>query len=128
MEFTSHGAGVGRAAAAVDFHQNHRHIFFTGDVLFENQRTLAGAKFPAGHFDTVIMETTRGTTERPEGKERVNEIARLITSINDTIQRGGSYLIPVFALGRMQEMFSILHDARKFGRLVACPIYTGGLG
>jgi Cft2 family RNA processing exonuclease len=74
------------------------------------------------------METTRGTTERPAGKERVNEVARLITSINDTIQRGGSFLIPVFALGRMQELFSILHDARKFGRLVECPIYTGGLG
>src|SRR5262249_45159362 len=98
------------------------------DVLFENQRTLAGAKFPVGHFDTLIMETTRGVTERPEGRERVNEIARLITSINDTIKRGGSYLIPVFALGRMQELFSILHDARKFGKLAACPIFTGGLG
>ena len=79
-------------------------------------------------FDTVVIETTRGTTERPPGKERVNEIARLISSINDTIQRGGSYLIPVFALGRMQELFAILHDARKFGRLVDCPIVTGGLG
>jgi Cft2 family RNA processing exonuclease len=28
----------------------------------------------------------------------------------------------------MQEIFSVLHDARKFGRLVDCPIYTGGLG
>jgi Cft2 family RNA processing exonuclease len=37
-------------------------------------------------------------------------------------------LMPIFALGRMQEIFSILHDARKFGRLVDCPIYTGGLG
>ena len=36
--------------------------------------------------------------------------------------------MPVFALGRMQEVFAILHDARKFGRLVDCPIFTGGLG
>jgi Cft2 family RNA processing exonuclease len=28
----------------------------------------------------------------------------------------------------MQEIFSVLHDARKFGKLVPCPIYTGGLG
>ena len=75
-----------------------------------------------------LVETTRGSTERPAGKERVNEMPRLITAINDTIQRGGSFLIPVFALGRMQELFAILHDARKFGRLVDCPIYTGGLG
>jgi Cft2 family RNA processing exonuclease len=128
IEIILHPAGHVAGAAAVEIRHKHRAILITGDVLFENQRTLAGAKFPSGHFDTLIMETTRGATERPEGKERVPEINRMITSINDTIQRGGSFLLPVFALGRMQEIFSILHDARKFGRLVECPIYTGGLG
>ncbi|HEX2099490.1 MAG TPA: MBL fold metallo-hydrolase, partial [Candidatus Synoicihabitans sp.] len=53
---------------------------------------------------------------------------RLITTINDTIQRGGSFLLPVFALGRMQEVLAVFHDARKFGKLVNCPIYASGLG
>lgn len=128
IEIIFHPAGHVAGAAALELHYKHRQIFITGDVLFENQRTLVGAKFPSGHFDTLIMETTRGTTERPVGKERVNEVARLITSINDTIQRGGSFLIPVFALGRMQEVLSIIHDARKFGRLVECPIFASGLG
>ena len=128
IELIFHPAGHVAGAGGLELRHKHRHIFFTGDVLFEAQRTIGGAKFPAGHFDTLIMETTRGATERPVGKERVHEINRLITAINDTIQRGGSFLIPVFALGRMQEVFSILHDARKFGRLVECPIYTGGLG
>jgi Cft2 family RNA processing exonuclease len=123
-----HPAGHVAGAAAVEIHHKHRAVFFTGDVLFENQRPLPGAKFPAGHFDTLVMETTRGITERPLGKERVNEVARLITSINDTIQRGGSFLLPVFALGRMQEILAIVHDARKFDRLVECPIYASGLG
>ncbi len=128
IEIIFHPAGHVAGAAAVELRHKHRAIFITGDVLFESQRTLPGAKFPAGHFDTLIMETTRGTTERAPGKERGNEIARLITSINDTVQRGGSYLIPVFALGRMQEILSVMHDARKFGRLVDCPIYASGLG
>jgi Cft2 family RNA processing exonuclease len=128
IEVIFHPAGHVAGACAVEIHHKHRQVFFTGDVLFENQRTLPGAKFPAGHFDTLVMETTRGTTERPLGKERVNEIARLIASINDTIKRGGSFLIPVFALGRMQEILSVIHDARKFGRLVECPIFASGLG
>jgi Cft2 family RNA processing exonuclease len=128
IEIIFHPAGHVAGAAGVELRHKHRQIFLTGDVLFEPQRTLPGAKFPAGHFDTLIMETTRGLTERPAGKERVNEVARLITSINDTIQRGGSFLIPVFALGRMQEILSVVHDARKFGRLVECPIYASGLG
>jgi Cft2 family RNA processing exonuclease len=128
IEIILHPAGHVAGAAGVEIRHKHRHIFFTGDVLFEPQRTLAAAKFPAGHFDTLIMETTRGATERPVGKERVHEISRLITSINDTVQRGGSILIPVFALGRMQEVLSIFHDARKFGRMVECPIFASGLG
>lgn len=128
VEIMFHHAGHVAGAAGVEIRHKHRSVFFTGDVLFENQRTLAGAKFPAGHFDTLVTETTRGTTERPLGKERVNEVARLVASINDTIHRGGSFLIPVFALGRMQEILAIVHDARKFGRLVDCPIYASGLG
>ncbi len=123
-----HAAGHVAGAAALEIRHKHRGIFFTGDVLFENQRTLPGAKFPAEHFDTVVTETTRGTTERPLGKERVHEVARLIESINDTIKRGGSFLMPIFALGRMQEILSVMHDARRFGRLVDCPIYASGLG
>jgi Cft2 family RNA processing exonuclease len=128
IEVMLHPAGHVAGAAAVEIRHKHRGIFITGDVLFENQRTLPGAKFPAGHFDTLITETTRGTTERHPEKTRTAEMARLVASINDTIQRGGSFLIPVFALGRMQEVLTIIHDARKFRRLVECPIYGSGLG
>jgi Cft2 family RNA processing exonuclease len=74
------------------------------------------------------METTRGATEPTVGRERAKEVSRLIDTINDTLRRGGSVLVPVFALGRMQEVFTILHDARKFGRLADSSIYASGLG
>jgi Cft2 family RNA processing exonuclease len=128
LEIIFHQAGHVAGAAGVEIHHKHRKFFFTGDVQFEAQRTVPAAKFPIDHFDTLVTETTRGDTERPVGKERVNEVARLITTINETIQRGGSMLIPTFALGRMQEILSIVDDARKFGRLVNCPIYASGLG
>ncbi len=127
IEIILHPAGHVAGAAGVELRHKHRQIFITGDVLFEDQRILPGAKFPAGHFDTLIMETTRGATEG-SGRSRADEMARLVDSINQTIKRGGSFLIPVFALGRMQEVLTILHDARKFGRLVECPIVASGLG
>lgn len=128
IELILHPAGHVAGAAAVEIRHKHRAIFFTGDVLFDDLRTLPGARFPTGHFDTIVTETTRGTTERPEGQERVHEVERLIKSINDTISRGGSFLLPVFALGRMQEILTVIHDARKFGKLVDCPIIGSGLG
>ncbi|HVT73116.1 MAG TPA: MBL fold metallo-hydrolase [Lacunisphaera sp.] len=128
IELMFHPSGHVAGATAVEIHHGLRKIFLTGDVLFDDLRTLKGAHFPIGHFDTLIIETTRGMTERAFGKERVHEIARLMASINATIARGGSFLLPVFALGRMQELLAVFHDARRFGRLIDCPIYAGGLG
>jgi len=128
IEIILHSAGHVAGAAGLEIRHKHRSIFFTGDVLFADQRTVPGAKFPAGHFDTLVTETTRGDTERAADKSRAAEMARLVASINDTIQRGGSFLIPVFALGRMQEILSIVHDARRFRRLVDCPVFASGLG
>lgn len=128
IELILHPAGHVAGAAAIELRHKHRAIFFTGDVLFDDLRTLPGARLPTGHFDTIVTETTRGDTRRPLGKKRSEEVQRLIEAINDTIRRGGSFLLPVFALGRMQEVLSIMHDARRFGRLVECPIYASGLG
>ena len=128
IEFTFHPAGHIPGAAGVEIIHKHRRIFVTGDVLFNVQRILDGAKFPKGKFDTLITETTHGATEKPPGHERSQEMIRLIDTINATIQRGGSVLIPVFALGRMQEIMAILHDARKFNRLADAQIFVSGLG
>lgn len=128
VEIVLHPAGHVAGAAALEVRHKHRGIFFTGDVLFDDLRTLPGAHFPVGQFDTIVTETTRGLTERPVGKERRHEVDRLVRSINDTINRGGSFLLPVFALGRMQEILTILYDARRFGQLVDCPIIGSGLG
>ena len=128
IEFTFHPAGHIPGATGVEIIHKHRRIFVTGDVLFNVQRILDGAKFPKGKFDTLITETTHGATEKPPGHERSQEMIRLIDTINATIQRGGSVLIPVFALGRMQEIMAILHDARKFNRLADAQIFVSGLG
>ncbi|HTL66432.1 MAG TPA: MBL fold metallo-hydrolase [Lacunisphaera sp.] len=128
IEFILHPAGHIPGAAGVEIHHKNRRFFFTGDVLFNVQRILAGAMFPTARFDTLVMETTRGVTERTPGQARSHEMIRLVDTINATIQRGGSVLIPVFALGRMQEIMAILHDARKFNKLVEAPIFASGLG
>jgi Cft2 family RNA processing exonuclease len=128
IEITLFPAGHVAGAAGVQIIHKHRAIFFTGDVLFDDQRILPGARFPRQHFDTVITETTRGASPAIAGKSRHEEVERLLQIINNTIHRGGSVLIPVFALGRSQEVLTILNDARQAGHLVECSVFGGGLG
>jgi len=128
LEITFFQAGHVAGAAGVRLVYKHRSIFFTGDVLFREQLILPGAKFPEQEFDTVVLETTKGATPPVPGITRESETDRLIETIGATLARGGSVLIPAFALGRMQEMLTLLHKARVTGQLAACPIYCTGLG
>ncbi|RME73240.1 MAG: MBL fold metallo-hydrolase [Verrucomicrobia bacterium] len=128
VEITFHQAGHVAGAAGIELRYGHQSAFITGDVQFDAQRVIGGARFPAKHFDIVVTETTRGATEsRPSGA-RASEVDRLLVAIDKTIKRGGSVLIPVFALGRMQEIFVVLNEARQAGRLPDVPIFAAGLG
>ena len=128
IEIILHPAGHVAGAAGVEVHYRKKSLFLTGDVMYENQRTLDGAKFPAGHFDVLVTETTRGDTAPTPDRTRTTEINRLLASITTAIKGGGSFLLPVFALGRMQEILTILHEGRRSGRMPHCPIYASGLG
>ena len=128
LHLTLHAAGHVPGAAGIMLQYKHRKIFFTADVLFEDQNILPGARFPGIPVDTLVMETTRGATPKVEGVTRTSETARFVETLDATLAHGGSVLIPVFALGRMQEVLAIIAEARQKRRLRKCPIYTAGLG
>ena len=128
IEVILHPSGHVAGAAAVELIHNDRRIVFTGDVLFDAQRTLPGAHLPQGKIDTLILETPRGAKAREHGVTRASEVDKLVTRIGEILERDGSCLIPVFALGRMQELFKIIYEARSFGRLPHCPVHAAGLG
>ncbi|MEC8650322.1 MAG: MBL fold metallo-hydrolase [Verrucomicrobiota bacterium] len=128
IEVILHPAGHVVGAAAVELVYKHRRIVFSGDIMFDNQLTFAGAILPKPPIDTLILETTRGAHSRAEGTSRGTEVERLVLKINEILARDGSCLIPVFALGRMQEILKIVYNARNAGKLARCPIFAAGLG
>ena len=103
-------------------------IFYTGDVNFDDQTISTGARFPEEPMDVVIIETTRGDHETPEGFTRVAEEARFAGALKKAFDRGAAVLVPVFALGKTQELLAILAGMQKRGQLAyGSPIYIGGL-
>lgn len=105
-----------------------RTVFYTGDVNFENQTISQGAQFPEEPLDVVITETTRGDFAQAEGFTREKEELRLGKAINTAFERGGCVLMPLFALGKTQEMLAMFFEFRKKGLLrTSVPIYIGGL-
>jgi len=128
IEITAYHAGHVAGAVSFELKYDGKRTFFTGDVLFNDLRTLDGAQLPRHPIDTLVMETTRGGAERPAGRQREAEIVRLLQDVRKVLNRGGSALIPVFALGRMQEMLVVLDEARKKKALPPTPVFCSGLG
>ncbi|HEX8296799.1 MAG TPA: MBL fold metallo-hydrolase, partial [Chthoniobacteraceae bacterium] len=105
-----------------------RTIFYTGDVQFDDQTIMQGARFPEYPLDVLIIETTRGDRATPEGFTRAGEEARFAEAIRSAFAKGSGILIPLFALGKTQEALAMFHEFRRQGLLGLGPIYIGGLG
>lgn len=129
LEVEFQHAGHVPGAVSVLLRHKKESILLSGDILFTDQNILPGATPPdSQQVNTLVLETTRGGTHREPGRSRAEEIDRLVETVGDTIAQGGSVLLPVFALGRMQEVLSILHEAFRQGKIPDCPVHTSGLG
>lgn len=126
LEFYDAGHALG--AAGIMVRGQHQTLFYTGDVCFHDQTILKAACFEDIEADVLIMETTRGAREPKPGFTREAEIERLGAAINQALERGGSVMIPVFALGRTQEILAMLALLMRAGKLRRQQIYIGGLG
>jgi cleavage and polyadenylation specificity factor subunit 3 len=97
-------------------------ILFTGDYSVEQDRHLISASVPDGiKVDVLITESTYGVASHVPRLEREQALMKSITSI---LNRGGRVLMPVFALGRAQELLLILDEYwRKHKEYQNIPIY-----
>ncbi len=105
-------------------------ILYTGDISASNQELLGPYQSLNGldEVDTIILESTQGAVDENQVNSYYEESLRLIKSINQTIEQGGTVLIPTFALGRTQEIANMLARFQEEGLLAKVPIYISGLG
>jgi len=104
-----------REASAV-----HR-VFFSGDVGRPQQLVIRPPAVPEIDGDYIMLcESTYGDRLHPADDYR----ARLVSIVESTVARGGSLVIPAFAVGRTQELLYILRELTEAGRLPSLPIHV----
>ncbi|UKK01463.2 hypothetical protein MACK_002277 [Theileria orientalis] len=97
-------------------------VLYTGDFNTVPDKHLGPAKVPSIEPDVLICETTYATFVRQSKKATEVELCNLV---HDTLINGGKVLIPVFAVGRAQELAIILNNYWNNLSLLF-PIYFGG--
>ncbi len=125
LTMTLHDAAHIIGSAGVLMEAGGAAIMHTGDVQFAKQALLPGASFPRHHMDALIIETTNGADENPRNYKQEKD--RLAQFINEITGNNGSVLLPVFALGKTQEVLKIVYNLMNAGKIPRLPVYTGGM-
>ena len=84
------------------------HVLYTGDYSTEEDRHLMGAEVPSLSPDVLICESTFGVMEHPGREDREQRFTAAVEKV--VSEQRGCCLIPVFALGRAQELLLILDE------------------
>lgn len=94
---------AGHVLGAVMFYieYNGISVVYTGDYNMTADRHLGGAWIEPLRPDLCITETTYANSIRDPKRAREREFFK---TIHETLEGGGKILIPVFALGRAQEL------------------------
>ncbi len=91
---------------------NGKKIFYTGDIQTYESNLLKPAQLP-NKVDVLITESTYGLKNHPN---RQKEEQRFVEHVEEALSRSEVVLIPVFAIGRAQEVLLILE---KFADKIA---------
>ena len=95
-------------------------VVFSGDIGRYNQPILNDPITPPSNADVLICESTYGDREHPEG-----DAAELLAGIvNRVAKRGGSIVIPAFAIGRTQTFMYYLRQLEDQQRIPRLPVYV----
>lgn len=94
-------------------------FLYTGDINNSETRLQHAAETGFPEVDVLICESTYGDREHPE---RMKTEEEFLDSIEAALKSGGSVMIPVFAVGRSQEILMVL-ARRKF----TVPVYLDGM-
>ncbi|MCI0352210.1 MAG: MBL fold metallo-hydrolase [Acidobacteriales bacterium] len=103
-----------------------RALLFTGDIgRVRNHQVAPGKVVRSGptegrSADLMVMESTYGNRNHPTSDARP-ELARLI---KETVARGGSVIVPAFAVERTQKLAFLLKDMMDDGEIPQLPVHV----
>jgi len=105
LEIKCYYAGHVLGAAMFHVKSGQQSVVYTGDFNMTPDRHLGSAWIDKCRPNLLITESTYATTIRDSKRLRERDF---LMKVRECVERGGKVLIPVFALGRAQELCILL--------------------
>ncbi len=107
-------------------HQDMR-VMFSGDINTLHQATIDPVLCPPGPIDVLIMEHTYGIEADRLQVSREEQEEEFIAALDGVLRRGGSVLVPAFAIGRAQEVLCLVAEHAQDHPNIYYDVYLDGL-
>lgn len=121
----AHILGSCMAEVALTNGGKSRRLLFTGDIGRVRNHTVAPGKVvhsgpTEGEIaDLLVMESTYGNRQHPDTDPR----PELASVIRQTVGRGGSIVVPAFAVERTQKFVFMLKELMESGQIPRLPVF-----
>lgn len=109
---------LGASTALLDVENGGATALFSGD-LGRNSHPLLAPPAPPAAADVLVIESTYGNRGHPSADSGL-----LAGAISRTIARGGTVVIPAFAVDRTEIILMELRRLRRLGSIPTVPIYV----
>jgi metallo-beta-lactamase family protein len=121
LRYLEAGHIIGSASAELTVEEGgaKKVLLFSGDIGYWDRPILRDPA-PPEHADIVFMESTYGGREHRSLDETVKEFNGILKEASDKRHK---ILMPVFAVGRTQQIFYHLAAAFRSGELQKFPVY-----
>jgi len=118
MRLTLHNAAHILGSASVHMHvgEGAHNLVYTGDFKYGFTRLFNNVDMRYPRLETLIIESTYGGRDAIQPNRQDAE-DRLLRVVKETIEVDGNILIPVFAVGRGQEIMLVLENFYRNGLL-----------
>ena len=128
IKLTLHNAGHILGSAMVHLHigEGLHNVVYSADFKFGRTMMLDPAMGLFPRAETLIIESTYGGPDDIM-PDREGVEGRLVSIVNETVEKNGKVLIPVPAVGRAQEIMLVLDAYMRNGALRELPIYIEGM-
>ncbi|MCL2318250.1 MAG: beta-CASP ribonuclease aCPSF1, partial [Methanomassiliicoccaceae archaeon] len=128
VRLTFHNAGHILGSAIAHFHigDGLHNVAFTGDTKFEKTWLFnpANNRFP--RLETLVIESTYGGHNDVQ-PSRVDASEEMKSILVKAAELGGKVLIPVFAVGRSQEVMLVIEELMRTGKIPTMNVYLDGM-
>jgi len=128
IRLTMHNAGHILGSSICHFHlgEGDHNLAYSGDIKFERSWLFNPATNRFPRLETLVLESTYGGYRniQPSRQQATEEFSSLT---NKVLARGGKLIVPVFAVGRSQEVMLVLEEKMREGKIPRVPVYLDGM-